>query len=207
MAPKPSPAVKAKSKIIQAAEKRWAFSVAVILKGKAKPITVWEVLLPVLFIFNYARARVDRDIFVDNLLFTKELALSAAREMVEHGRDKEAALESARRSTEDLLAKVEEEVYSARIRDEQLKEIELLADHYGRLLKAEGEDFETLVRNAYPSKDDYLEFLGRLKEIERAVGRAALETVGRKGDPAYVARMAEAIDRVRARALERIFPG
>ena len=46
---------------------------------KPKPFTVWEVLIPILFIFGYMKSKEQREIFAQNLLFTKKLALSHAR--------------------------------------------------------------------------------------------------------------------------------
>lgn len=194
-----------KYKCILSQEQSWADSLARLIK-KARPITVWEVMIPILIIFNYARTKTALEIFARNFLFTKELALKAAREMMTSGLNKEKVLAAIEDQTRDLLATVKEGIYSEVIRRKQLKEIDLLIDHYVRLLQAEGRDYASLVINAYQSRKNYTAFLDQLKGAEREVNLSALETVGPKGDPEFVARIEQAADILRAASAEKIFP-
>ncbi len=161
--------------------------------------------MPILLIFNYAARKVGRETFVQNILFTKQLALDAARNMVKKHRSREAVMASVEKKTRNLLSSVGEGVYSEAIREKQLGEIDLLINHYCRLLNAEGDDYDSLVRAAYGGQGDYLDFLDHLKSAEREVNVASLETVGSKGDPSFVAHLEQTTDRIRTESVKRIF--
>jgi hypothetical protein len=193
-----------KYKRILSQERAWAYALAASLK-KPRPISVWEVVMPILLIFTYAARKVGRETFVQNTLFTKKLALDAARDMVKKHRGREAVMAPIEKKTQDLLSSVEEGVYSEVIRERQLEEIDFLIDHYCRLLKAEGDDYDSLVRDAYPVRGEYLDFVERLKSAEREVNVASLQTVGSRGDPAFVAQLEQTTDRIRTEFVKRIF--
>ena len=55
--------------------------------------------------------------------------------------------------------------------------MDFLADHYLRLLKAEGGDYEKLVKAAYKTKKEYLAFLKKLRGKEQEVIQASVSTV------------------------------
>lgn len=88
-----------------------------------------------------------------------------------------------------------------------MNEINLLLDHYLKLLGAEGNSYEALVKDAYQNRDNYEAFLRELVPVERAVNRAAIQTVG-ASETAYeiVSGMERATERIRAEQAEKIFP-
>lgn len=172
---------------------------------KAKPITVWEVTIPVIFFFGYMRLKSTREIFTQNFLFTKKLALEAALEMIKKGQPREEVMSRIEDKTSSLLISVKKGVYSEEIRQMQLKEIDLLINHYCRLLRAEGRDYASLVINAYKSQKDYSTFLGQLKETEKQVTRAAEQTLGTRTDHEIISRIEESTDRARMAEVEKIF--
>ena len=51
----------------------------------------------------------------------------------------------SRQKTKELLTSIPGGIYSDDIRRRQLKEIDLLIDHYSKLLNAEGRDYASLV--------------------------------------------------------------
>ena len=182
----------------------WARSVA-RLAIKPRPISVWEVMIPVFLIFNFVKTKNDREVFVQNLLFTKELALKASLDMIKNGRSKSAVMSPIEEKTQNLLANISPEIYSEDIRSKQLQEIDFLIDHFGKLLVVAEKDFGPLVRGAYGSLENYKTFLTRLGNIEKEVNLAALRTLGARGDPALVSRMEETMDRLRRDRAENIF--
>lgn len=193
-----------KYKSILSSEQSWANSVALAVI-KARPFTVWEVMMPLLLVFNYARSKSDREIFSKNLLFTKELALKAALDMLKDDQSKEAAISSIEEKTHRLLSSVKNGIYSDTIRRKQIQEIDLLIDHYCKLLSVEGDKHKSLVVNAYQSLENYTAFLGQLKEIEKEVNSAALQTLGTRGNPETVSKIEEAANRVRMAIAQKIF--
>ena len=179
---------------------------AIALKvQKPRSISVWEVLIPIIFIMSFMKSRIDRDNFSDNLMFTKNLALKACYDMLQKNESRESVMGQIKSQTEELLASVPDNIYSDNIRQEQIKEIDLLIDHYHRLLQAEGSDYDDLVRHAYGHRADYTTFTDRLKNAEKEVARAARQTLGAKADTAMAARIEEAADVARKAEIDRIF--
>jgi hypothetical protein len=195
---------KKKRDVISSRERLIARSIALKVK-KARPISVWEVLIPIIFIISFMKSRTDRDIFADNLLFTKNLALNAAYDMLQKQKTRESVMDRIKSQTGDLLATIPDNIYSDNIRQEQLKEIDLLVDHYYRLLQAEGSDYDDLVRHAYGHRTDFTTFTDRLKNAEKAVARAARQTLGAKADTAMATRIEDAADLARKAETDRIF--
>lgn len=114
-----------------------------------------------------------------NLLFTRKLALNAARDVI-HGEDRALAMGGVERSTRSILDREKQGVYTEKIRRRQLKEIEILLDHYLKLLRADGRRLEDAIRACYPDRASYAAYLDRLQEAEQGVIQASVSTV-RKG--------------------------
>jgi uncharacterized Fe-S cluster-containing radical SAM superfamily enzyme len=196
--------LEAKYRAILAQERSWAVSVARLVI-KPRPISVWEVMIPVLLVFSFAKTKSEKEIIVQNLLFTKELALKAALDIAKNGRNREEVMSPIEEKTSGLIETVKDGIYSEEIRQKQLKEINLLIDHYCRLLRAEGENYASLVINAYQAPEPFTNFLAQLKEVEKAVNLASMQTLGSRADPELVARMEETTDRIRLAAAQKIF--
>jgi len=199
-------AVKLKKKfdIIFAREKRMANSVA-LQAIQPKPFSVWEVLIPVIFILGFMRSREQREVFAQNLMFTKKMALDAAFAMLKNGQAKEAAMQRIAAETQSLLSSISTGVYSDAIRQKQLAEIDLLIDHYCRLLQADGGDYAALTADAYRTRQDYAAFLDRLALAEHAVADAARETLGNRTDTQMAVRIAAGTDKYRQQEIEAIY--
>jgi Fe2+ transport system protein B len=193
-----------KFKTILARERSMAKTVAVSLI-KPKTLTVWEIMIPVIFILNYVKIKQSREVFIQNHLFTKELALKAVLDMVEKAQSRDAVMNSIKLRTKELVSTVPDGIYSNDIRRGQIKEIDILIDHYCKLFEADGEDYTALVVNAYGTREEYTAFLKQLKSAENDVVMAARRTLGDKVDLLAAGRLEELIDRVRAADVEKIF--
>ena len=173
---------------------------------EAKPIGVWEFLIPVVFILHFMRNKQSREVFIQNYMFTKLEALEAARIMLKRGLSREDALSATKEKTRALLtAPATREIYSENIREQQMNEINMLFDHYCKLLAAEGQDYDGLVRNAYGSRKDYLIFHQQLTSAEKKVSEAARQTLGPKADVGALARIEKTTEDVRQARIEKIF--
>jgi len=199
-----STGLKKKYEIILAREKRMANSVAWQFV-KPKPFSVWEVLIPIIFILGFIRSKEQRETFAQNLMFTKKTALEAAFAMLKKGQSKEAAMSRIAAETQDLLTAIPNGVYSDAIRQKQLREIDLLIDHYCRLMRAEGSDYATLVADTYQTREDYASFQGRLALAEREVTQAARETLGSRADHQTAAGIEAAAEKFRQQEVEAIY--
>ena len=168
-------------------------------------ISVWEIMIPILFLFNFLRFKRARETFSLNFLFTKRLALDAALEMVGKGNTKEEAKFQIRAKTGNILAADKKGIYSSKIRQRQMNEIELLMDHYCRMLKAEGKDYLAMVKNAYQNSGEYAAFLKELERAEKAVNQAAMQVVRTHSAGEIVSRMEEVPEKIRMAEIENIF--
>jgi hypothetical protein len=139
-------------------------------------------------------------------MFTKRHALDAAFKMVKKDLSKEDVIAGVEKQTRALLTAPETQgIYSDTIRLQQMSEIKLLFDHYGKLLGAEGEDYDALVRTAYGSRPNYVIFHERLVSAERKVSDAARQTLGAKADVAALLRIEKATEDIRLARINKIF--
>jgi len=185
-------------------EQSWAKAVS-FAAMRPKPLTVWEVLIPIFIIFNHMRLKGAREVFAQNLLFTKKLALDAALAVTKNGQSKAHAMSPVEEKTKALLASVKDDIYSEQIRQKQMQEIHLLIDHYCRLLQAEGEEYATLVAHSYNNLNQYKSFLEELKGAEGEVNRAAVKTLGSQADTETLSRIEAASHHMRLETAQKIF--
>jgi hypothetical protein len=180
-------------------------SVALIVV-KSKPIGVWEFLIPIVFILHFMRNKQSRELFIQNYMFTKRHALDAAFKMLKKGLSREDAISGIEDKTRTLLTAPETQgIYSETIRQQQMNEIDLLFDHYGKLLIAEGEDYDALMRDVYGSRQNYLVFHEQLRSAENKVSDAARQTLGSKADIDALQRIEKATEEIRQSQIEKIF--
>ena len=170
-----------------------------------KPLSVWEVVIPILFIFGYMKSKETREVFAQNVLFTKKMAMQAALDMLKKGQTRESVMDRIRSKTREMISEIPGGIYSAEIRREQLKEIDLLVDHYCRLLNSEGEDYDSLVFNAYRTPQRLTDYFEQLQKAEESVGRAAHNTLGSNADTPTLDRMNAALRNIRLKFTEKIF--
>jgi hypothetical protein len=86
-----------------------------------------------------------------------------------------------------------------------MREIDLLIDHYCKLLSAEGKDYATMVKGTYTDRKNYTAFVEQLEQLEKEVIKAATQTVGNSSAPGIASKMEETTDRIRRAEIERIF--
>lgn len=168
-----------------------------------KPLTVWHLLIPFVFIFDFLRVKSETEIFVRNFLFTKKLALDAAVD-INKGQDRQSILTKIENETRDRL--VSQKLYSWRIHQGQMAEVNLLIDHYAELLGTEGNNYESLVKNAYKTREQYEAFLHQLTSVEREIDRAVMVTLGETEEvwePMVLKQTT--IDKIRARGINKLF--
>ena len=173
---------------------------------KSKPIGVWEFLIPIVFILHFMRNKQSRELFIQNYMFTKRHALDAALKMLKQGFSREDVLSGIEGKTRALLTAPETQgIYSDTIRQQQMNEIDLLFDHYLKLLGAEGQDYGALIRNAYGSRQNYLKFHEQLNSAEKKVSDAARQTLGPKADVDALLRIEKTTEVIRQARIDKIF--
>jgi hypothetical protein len=188
-------------------ERKQAKSIANYILNRGRSLSIWEVLIPIVFALRASQTSQQRDIFVRNYLFTKSLALDAAQAMRAQGQEREQALAQVARTTGELLQSVEQGLYSQGIRAAQLEEVELLLDHYLRLIDAAAGDYPAMLRAAYPTPEDYRRFLEELERREERVFQATTETMAENADQEYTDRVRSTTRLVRDNELKNLYSG
>ncbi len=173
---------------------------------RPKTLTVWEIMIPVIFILNFVKLKHSREILTQNQMFTKKMALDAALDMKKKQMSKAAVMDQIQSKTKDLVSTVPGGIYSDDIRRHQLKEIDLLIDHYRKMLNAEGLDYAALVTSVYPSAAEYRSFFDQLKLAENEVMQAAQRTLGSQSDSAAAEKIESITESMRAAEVNKIFP-
>lgn len=144
---------------------------------QGKPVLAgWRVLLAPLELPAIISWRKSVNVTAKNLLFTKQMAFKAARE-VNKGKERDLELGKIDVHTRELLKHAQPGLYTEKIRKRQISEIELLLDHYLLLLATRGRRYADLVRGAYSDAGSFLSFLRTLEEREAAVIEAAIAGV------------------------------
>ena len=193
-----------KYKIILEKEESKARTLALSLI-KPKQLTVWEILIPVIFILNYVKLKHSREIFIQNQMFTKKMALDAALDMKKKDASKAAVMAQIDSKTKELVASVPNGIYSDDIRQQQLNEVDLLIDHYKALLDAPGAEYASLVTNTYPNPAAFSSFLDALQSAEKAVMDAAHRTLGSKADTQTAAKIESITENMRAAEVNNLY--
>lgn len=172
---------------------------------RPKTLTVWEIMIPVIFILNYAKLKHSRELFIQNQMFTKKMALDAALDMKKKDASKETVMAQIQSKTKELVSSVPGGIYSDDIRRQQLKEMDLLIDHFSKLLNAEGKDYASLVTSTYRSATEYHAFLNQLVSAENEVMGAARRTLGDQTDMETAAKIVSITASMRTAEVKKIF--
>ncbi len=168
---------------------------------------VWDFVMPPLLIINLLKHKRKKEAFILNLLFTKKMALEVARDMADQGITIKTAMQKAEETTGSVLASDTRGVYTDKVRQKQLREIELLAEHYHSLIMTEGKTYSEMLTAAYPHRQEYLDFLRRLNQAEKDVNHAALSTVGRnEASVNFIDRMEKSLVKIRMMDADKYFP-
>lgn len=174
----------------------------------AQKVSVWDVIIPIVFIFRFAGVQKRRELFVGNFLYTKFLALDGARKIMRNNTSRAEALGRIEESTRQNLAGHTAGYYSEAIRSCQMREIEVLLDHFTALMNAErGLAYPELVSSAYGRRQRYDAFLEQLEEAESEVYRASCETLGETADTSFIDKVRASTSRIRAHEADVIFRG
>ncbi|UCF83377.1 MAG: NF038143 family protein [Desulfobacteraceae bacterium] len=168
----------------------------------------WRALLLPSLLADYIRFRKRLIVIRKNLLFTKRLASNAAWEIF-GGKNRVVEERLIEIKTKELLDKERKGLYVEKVRRKQLHEIELLIDHYLRLLNSNETNHANMIRGSYQSKKKYLSFLNELQQIEKEVIQVSIMSV-RKGSKkdrlSWFKKVQETSNKVRMEEVERIFP-
>jgi hypothetical protein len=165
-----------KYEIILNAEQQFAREVTIGVLY-LRPLSVWHYLIPGMFIIDFLRRGSAIRKYGETFMFPRKLALQAARDL------------SAGTTRADIGPHLETEIKSwlAKLQldspdlvNTQKETVDLLIDHYVKLLQAEGESYYDLIQNAYSARESFETHLREMTAAENEVDRAILARVGDK---------------------------
>jgi len=163
-----------KYSMILAAEEQFAREVTlgVIV---TRPQTVWHYLIPGMFIIDFLRRGSAIKQYTRYFMFPRRLAIDAARSRFqEQGQSSERSLieEDVTRWLTAL------KLFTEALLGVQMKAIDLLTDHYLKLLQADGSSYPALIKNAYRNRENFEDFINQITNAEDEIDEAIIEKVG-----------------------------
>ena len=143
-------------------EENFAARLAAKVIDKPK-LSIWMILIPFIFVFYFfqlQKAVKGRWEFAENYMITRKRIIYEAKAVVESG---------GKRDIGGLarMSGAPEKAFG-----EYKKLLAVLFDHYTDLLRAKGEDFESIVKYAYKTHTNFLIFLHRLNQAEKVLHAA-----------------------------------
>ncbi len=189
-------------------ERVLSYELAKVMIKKPK-VSVWMVMLPLLFLFFIQDVRKYkagiRD-FADGFFKNKKIALDLALKAILE----DVAFKDTLADFASNIGPVSAEQLT--LHEKQFNEIAFLMMHYQGLLTGNGGTYEALIKNKYGSAAEYQRFLNALADLEREVIQSALtfarsDGVGNEVEtPQELAKlMQNAMRQIRRRECERIF--
>jgi hypothetical protein len=137
-----------------------------------RPVKGWQQIIPGMFIFAFLRRQRETRLFSQYYLFPRKLALKAAEELTA-GFGTPAGNSSWPEALEPWLT--DQKINSESVHREMVRLVELLIDHYRKLLPADGTSYDDLVKNAYAKQEEYEAYLDQLTSVEDRIDEAIIE--------------------------------
>ena len=153
-----------KKKMILVHEEQFAGKLALQVIEKPK-LSVWMILIPIIFVYYFYRLQrfsTGRKTFAEHYMISINRAINEAEAVIEEGKTPDPATLAG-------LSDVPES-----IRDRQTKVYHVLLEHYIDLLKADGDDYESLIRTAYGSLTNCLLYCNRINQVEKERNKALI---------------------------------
>ncbi len=187
---------------ITAAEEQFAKEV-VLNVLYLRPPKMWQNLIPGMFIFDFLRRTRATRRYTKKYMFPRRLALDAAREL-SSGAGKESIAGRIRERIETELHPLQ--LPSPALARAYDRAVDLLTAHYERLIRAQGENYDELIRFAYRTAGEYEDHLKQLTAAENEIDSAVVEMTGPgKSLGEELQLEADQVAQCRRKVTERIF--
>jgi hypothetical protein len=169
-------AIMEKYHIILAAEEQFAREVTlgVIV---TRPLTVWHYIIPGMFIIDFLRRGSAIRRYTKHFIYPRKLALEAARAISEKEEEEKSSVTS--HFEEDVSLWLNElKLFSPELVQTHLNLIDVLVEHYSKLLSADGDAFYLLIEHAYQNRENFSAFIDQITAAEKAVDEKVIEKLG-----------------------------
>jgi hypothetical protein len=160
--------------IIIAAEQQFAREVTIGVLY-LRPPSAWQYLIPGMFLIDFLRRGSAIRKYTETFMFPRNLALQAVRNL-SAGQIRAAVDTHLETEIKNWLVSLH--LDSGDLVKAQKTTVNLLIDHYAKLLQAEGNSYYDLILNAYPSRESYEGCLHQITAAENKVDEAILGMVG-----------------------------
>ena len=185
-----------KKTIILEEETRFTNSLAGRIIDKPE-LSLWMILIPIIFVFYFyqlQRFTNSRKQFTENYLIAIKRALQAVESIEEE-------------DNPDFDKLVQDTELPEKAHAQQVQLFKCQSQHYFRLIKANGESFEELIRNAYPNPDEYKSYCENLNQVERQLNESLLANATENDESIaqIVTKFQNATQDLRNQQVERIF--
>lgn len=188
--------------IIIAAEQQFAREVTLGVIY-LRPPSGWQYLIPGMFIFDFLRRGSTIRKYTETFMFPRNLALEGARSL--------SAGETRATIDQHLEGEIKNWLIAHQLDSRDLvlaqkETVDLLLDHYVKLLQAEGQTYYDLIQHAYSSRENFDAHLQQIAVAENKVDQAILAIVS--DDPAVKEKLqieAQQVEKRRLKILEDIF--
>jgi hypothetical protein len=168
-----------------------------------RPPSAWYYLIPGMFIFDFLRRGSIIRKYTETFIFPRKLALEGARSLT--AGETRAAIDS-HLEVEIKNWLTAHQLDSQDLLQAQKETVDLLMDHYLKLLQADGESYVDLIEQAYSSRENFEAHLQQIAAAENKVDQAILAIVG--DNPALKEKLqleAQQVQSRRQKVLEDIF--
>jgi len=161
------PTLSEKKALLLEYEERFAFDLSRAVLESPK-MSFWMIFIPIFLLYHVYRVKKiveGRKGFVRNYLITRKRALEGGFSLVGKGRKP------------DVQAIMKDSNLPEKAKGPFKELFLLLVEHYADLLRSHGEDVPSLIRSAYKSRMNYLLFLNRLNNAEKALTDALMPNI------------------------------
>ena len=140
-----------------------------------RPLTAWHYTIPGFFIIDFLRRGSAIRQYTKHFMFPRKLAIDAAVAEL-RGENKESTIQNLADNVRIWLESLN--LYSPDLVKAHVDLIGILADHYLKLLNADGDTMHLLIENAYRNIDNFKQFINTITPAENEVDRQVIELLG-----------------------------
>lgn len=194
--------LKAQLKAILAEEREFASRVVYYRRADTQP-PWWHNFIPFKFLVEYFGRKKETSQFSDKHLHFKEMALRASEEAVRSG-NTERPRQAMKGELREFWMR-EQKLESRAVYENLSAMMDLLMDHYLRLLQTREREYLLMVRGTYRDRPAYQEFLTRMEQVEHDIDQGVVEALGKTWPEPYIQSKQKAIHDVRKRELDDAF--
>lgn len=139
------------------------------------PQSAFHYMIPFMFIFDFLRRNATARHYTRHFMVPRKLAIAAAYDIF-NGEAQKTRVSEIEPEIGTWLNGLK--LFSSAVLEKQMGVIHLLVEHYLKLLQAEGDSYNALIRNGYDNRQNYEAYLRKLAASEEELDRAIIQELG-----------------------------